>query len=245
MPHGHDQVKKGQHMANTTPTAERLPLAKIERNAALNCRAEGINEATAAEYAEALQHGAKLPPVVVFKEGEIYRLADGFHRCRAHEIAGKIEILAEVRAGGEREARLYSVGCNAAHGLRRTNADKRRAVVVLLGDPEWSKLSNREIAKLAAVDDKFVGTVRRELAPTADAPQLTERVGADGKARKVNKRKKAGKLFNAVRAAKGAPKLLDRLAKQWPPAEPIEPLLDAVEAWLGLAKKSGAAKAVG
>jgi hypothetical protein len=39
-----------------------------------------------------------------------------------------------------------SVSANAPHGLRRTNADKRRAVVRLLEDTEWSQWADREIA---------------------------------------------------------------------------------------------------
>lgn len=36
-----------------------------------------------------------------------------------------------------REAILFIVGANASHGLRRTNADKRRTVERLLADEEW------------------------------------------------------------------------------------------------------------
>jgi hypothetical protein len=32
---------------------------------------------------------------------------------------------------------LYAADANAAHGLRRTNANKRHAVTVLLDDDEW------------------------------------------------------------------------------------------------------------
>ena len=38
---------------------------------------------------------------------------------------------------------LHSVGANATHGLRRSNADKRRAVVLLLEDEEWSSGQTR------------------------------------------------------------------------------------------------------
>jgi hypothetical protein len=41
---------------------------------------------------------------------------------------------------------LYTVGANATHGLRRSNADKRRAVSMLLDDPEWAQWSNLAIA---------------------------------------------------------------------------------------------------
>ena len=74
------------------------------------------------------------------------------------------EILAEVRAGTSRDAILYAIGANAAHGLRRTQADKRRAVERLLKDPEWSRWSDRKIAEAAKVDHKTVAAIRRELA---------------------------------------------------------------------------------
>ncbi len=64
--------------------------------------------------------------------------------------------------GGERDAILRGVGSNASHGLRRTQADKRRAVERLLRDEEWSKWSNRKIAEVARVDHKTVAKVRRD-----------------------------------------------------------------------------------
>ncbi len=70
---------------------------------------------------------------------------------------------AEVLDGGERDAILRGIGSNASHGLRRTQADKRRAIERLLRDEEWSKWSNRKIAKAAKVDHKTVEKVRREL----------------------------------------------------------------------------------
>ena len=51
-------------------------------------------------------------------------------------------------------------GANHGHGLRRTNADKRRAVETLLRDQEWTKWSDREIARQCAVSNRFVSDVR-------------------------------------------------------------------------------------
>jgi hypothetical protein len=220
---------KGQPMSKPNTSIERLSLDEIERDPSLNCRANGVDETTAAEYSAALLDG----PVVVFKEGDRLRLADGWHRMRAHEIAGKPDIACEVHTGGEREARLYAVGANASHGARRSKADRWRAVEMLLRDPAWNVWSDREIAKQAAVDPKFVAPVRAALAATLVNPQLTERRGADGKVRKVPKAKKKGKRFDAERAAKEAPKVLAKIAKRWPPGEPIAPLLTAVQTWLG------------
>jgi hypothetical protein len=45
-------------------------------------------------------------------------------------------------------------------GWGRTHDDKRRAVLTLLNDPEWSKWSDREIARLCAVSHEFVRKLR-------------------------------------------------------------------------------------
>jgi hypothetical protein len=45
------------------------------------------------------------------------------------------------------DAVLFSCGANAAHGVPRTNEDKRRAVLKLVQDAEWAHWSDREIAK--------------------------------------------------------------------------------------------------
>ncbi|WP_082378548.1 ParB/RepB/Spo0J family partition protein [Propionispora sp. 2/2-37] len=59
-----------------------------------------------------------------------------------------------------------NVGANASHGLRRTNADKRKAVMMLLQDEEWSKWSNVKIAEQCCVSDMTVGRLRKELEET-------------------------------------------------------------------------------
>jgi len=122
-----------------------------------------VNEETVLSYAQDLEDGATFPPVTVFQDGETYYLADGFHRVAAYREVKREEIEADIREGGRREAILFSVGANAAHGLRRTNADKRRAVEILLKDEEWSKWSDREIAKKCWVAPNTVGNGRRNL----------------------------------------------------------------------------------
>jgi cell division protein FtsB len=92
-----------------------------------------------------------------------YWLADGFHRVAAWSSIGRVEVPAEIRQGDRRRAILHSVAANSAHGLRRTNADKRRAVTTLLEDEEWGQWSNREIARRCAVSDPFVAKMREEL----------------------------------------------------------------------------------
>ncbi len=115
------------------------------------------------EYADDMAAGAVFPPVEVYYDGSIYWLADGYHRVDAARLLERETIEAEVLDGGERDAILHGIGSNASHGLRRTQADKRQAVERLIRDEEWGKWSDRKIAKLAKVDHKTVGKIRREL----------------------------------------------------------------------------------
>lgn len=124
-----------------------------------------IDETTVNDYAESMQNENTFPPIVVYHDGAIHWLADGFHRVRAARKCGKTELEADVRQGTRRDAVLFSVGANADHGLRRTNADKRRGVITLLGDEEWKQWSDREIARRCGVGNKFVSNVRAELYP--------------------------------------------------------------------------------
>lgn len=125
-------------------------------------RAE-LNHEVINDYAQQMQEDAHFPPVIVFYDGNDHWLADGFHRYHAEKQIGRWIIDAEVRQGTRRDAVLFSVGANASHGLRRTNADKRRAVETLLRDEEWSNWSNREIARKCSVSDIFVGKIRENL----------------------------------------------------------------------------------
>jgi len=67
-----------------------------------------------------------------------------------------------------------------AHGLRRTNADKRRAVEIALR--EFPNLSSAELARVCAVSHTLVDKVRPQPATVAGSEA---RLGADGKIRKM------------------------------------------------------------
>ena len=115
------------------------------------------------EYADDMAAGAVFPPVVIYHDGTDFWLGDGFHRVEAARKLGRESIDAEVLDGDVRQAVLHGIGSNASHGLRRTQADKRQAIERLLRDEEWTKWSNRKIAKVAKVDHKTVAKIRREL----------------------------------------------------------------------------------
>lgn len=132
-----------------------------------------INEEVVAEYATALKEGADFPEVVVFHDGADYWLADGFHRYHAHNRIGKASIAADVQQGTVRDAILYSLGANRAHGLQRSNADKRKTVMTLLADPEWAAWSDRKIAEVAGVGHPLVAAIRK---PEVAAKQQENRL---------------------------------------------------------------------
>jgi hypothetical protein len=156
------------------PKQQKIKLSYIAADPDLQPRA-GMNLEMIEDYASDIRRGDQFPPLVVFHDGKSsYLLADGFHRLRAARAIGSKTILCEVRRGGKREALLYSVGCNAAHGKRRTNDDKRMAVSKLLKDKEWSKWSDREIARQCHVDHKSVAKLRDVLRPVT-GESATER----------------------------------------------------------------------
>ena len=148
----------------------KLELNKIRLDGNTQPRAE-LNQEIVGDYAESVMAGAAFPPIDVFHDGSTYWLADGFHRYFAHKRAGVTAIDATVHTGTLRDALLFSVGANSKHGLRRTNEDKRRAVMVLLNDLEWSEWSDIKIAETAGVSSATVHRIRKSL----QLDQKTER----------------------------------------------------------------------
>jgi uncharacterized ParB-like nuclease family protein len=120
-----------------------------------------INEGTVSEYAEAILEGADFPPVLVYFDGINYYLTDGYHRLLAHKRAEKVSILCNVVQGTLRDAIFHSTGVNTDHGMRRTYADKRKAVMTLLDDFEWEGMGNSQIAKHCHVSPTFVSDLRK------------------------------------------------------------------------------------
>lgn len=148
----------------------KLQINKITVTGGTQARTE-INQSIVSEYAEALKAGSVFPPVVVFEDGVSMWLADGFHRFHAHLTAGLSEIECDVRIGTQRQAILFSLSANASHGLRRTNEDKRKAVMTLLNDSEWNKWTQSKIAEICGVSREFVSRISSSLNISCDRSQ--------------------------------------------------------------------------
>lgn len=138
-----------------------VKLADIRIDGGTQPRA-AIDEQIVREYAEFMAAGVALPAIDLFYDGVTYWLADGFHRFHAARSCERERIEAIVRDGTRRDAVLFSVAANQEHGLRRTNADKRKAVLTLLNDEEWSTWGDREIGRRCGVHHVTVGKLRRE-----------------------------------------------------------------------------------
>lgn len=185
-------------------SAKSIQLSAIRIDGGTQSR-EALNQATVAEYAEAMTEGATFPPVTLFFDGSSYWLGDGFHRFFAAKKVGFTDMPADVREGTQRDAKLYSWGANDKHGLPRSNADKRAIVTAILSDEEGRQWSDNKIAKDFGFSNNFVGRVRQSLCSeqSEQTPERTYTTKHGTTA--VMKTDKIGKAKPAVRPAASAP----------------------------------------
>lgn len=196
-----------------------LLLEEIRIDGGTQLRAE-INEDYVGECAAVLQSGGKLPPADVFHDGANYWLADGFHRRHAHAKADLPSMKCEIHIGTLRDAILFAAGANAAHGLQRTAADKRKTVAALLSDDEWSERSINWIAEACKVSDNLVNAVLKEMEPKASTStngsstceQSNTSTSASGSSPPKKRKGKDGKK----RPEKNAPILCERCQRLAP-----------------------------
>jgi len=115
-----------------------------------------------AELAEWLREETRrhLAAIKVVSDGKYFWIWDGFHRFDAYGMAGRTEIPAEVTKGDHRLAVFLSASANTDIVLKRTPADKWRAVSLLMRDKEWRELPDGKIADHCGVCRQFVAKVR-------------------------------------------------------------------------------------
>ena len=140
----------------------KIELKKIRIDGGTQSRV-AISEDTVKDYTEALLDGVEMFPVIVFFDGKHHWLADGFHRYHAHNRAKLKEMDCEIKNGTKRDAKIFSWSANAKHGLRRSNADKRKIVIEALEDIELAGEDARKIAKLCAVSHTQVMRIKKSL----------------------------------------------------------------------------------
>lgn len=155
-----------------------LKLSEIHVNPEHQART-AMDTAVIKEYAEAYRSGEKLPPLQVCGTGTDYWLWDGFHRYQGALAAGLESVEVELRPGTATDAAWLACSANVGHGLRRTNADKRRAVELALGlHPE---MSLGAIAQHCRVGVDLVRTVRQGMVAGGRFQPPDRVVGTDRK----------------------------------------------------------------
>jgi protein gp37 len=143
-----------------------LELSRIIRDPEIQPREE-MNQDTVVQYSEDMLAGIEFPPGVVYHDqaNDQYWLSQGFHRSEGAKAAGFSTMLVEIRKGTRQDAMWDAAGSNREHdksGLRRSNADKRRAVkIALLARP---KAPENQLAGHLGVAQSFVNKIRKELA---------------------------------------------------------------------------------
>lgn len=150
---------------------ENIKTASITRDERLQPRVS-MDNTTLEEYTTAMRNGEDFPPVIVYYDGTKYWLSDGWHRVEAAILAGRTDINAEIRTGSYEDALKHSLSANSTHGLKRSQADKKRAIINALN--AFPLESNREIARIVHVDDKTVGKYREELKIQQDEKTMND-----------------------------------------------------------------------
>lgn len=111
----------------------------------------------------ALKNGAKFEAILIYYDGENHWLTDGYHRLAATIRYGKDKIKASVRQGTLQDAQWHSFSVNQHNVLKRSNADKQRAIIGALKHSYGIQRSNSEIAQHCGVDEKTVRIWRSSL----------------------------------------------------------------------------------
>jgi len=194
-------VRELKHLAKTM----RLRVDQITVDPTIQSRT-ALDEPTVEEYAEQYEAGASLPALEVVKVGARYVLYDGYHRHAALLRAGRIDVDALVLEGTEDEARLYSAGANTDHGLRRTQADKQRAVEIASANPLSAGWTNQRLAAWCGVSDKSAAKWRRRSGePDAKVTHVPESGRTVQRKARTARAARSDKAAAATRVAAGPP----------------------------------------
>jgi hypothetical protein len=137
-----------------------LAIDSIKCYPSLQMRHAGLLDAHVADIAEAIKAHRPIERVRVFYVDGEFVLTEGFHRVAAHKLAGVDKVLAVVIDGTWLDAAVDASQGNKNHlGLKRTQADRRRACQRLIEEVESSGRAGWTAARYAKTVD-----VSRDLA---------------------------------------------------------------------------------
>lgn len=172
-----------------------------------------IDPDVVAEYEAALKNGARFPPIAVIHDGITLYLVDGAHRLAAHKKLSLDEILADVEPGTQNDAVTRSVGANDKHGHRRTNEDKRKAVLLLLQDTTWQNKGIRAISRQCKVAWGTANDVWQENQTRLHLPKLADRLQREvvRKGKVYSQKTKAKPVVKKVLSIEALSKMVDHM----------------------------------
>lgn len=177
----------------TKPT-KKYPYAELVLDPRCQARAE-VNADAVEDYRVAYEAKVVLPPLdVVLVEGAPY-VVDGWHRMAGAAKAGVAWMPTTVVGTGTIDDAIHAaLAANRANGLRRTNADKRRAVQLALDSARLGDASTRVIADHLGLSPDFVSrmraeweAVRKPLLPEPTATQATGQVSSEDTSRRTGR----------------------------------------------------------
>ena len=169
-------VAAGPGEDDQSPAGEAVAVPILSLRAGDSPRLNGEDNAHVARLAEA---EAPLPPILV--ERRSMQVIDGMHRLLAASLKGRDTVDVVFFDGRPAEAFLRAVEANVTHGLPLSHSDRRAAAKRIIGS--HPHMSDRAIGASTGLSAKTVAAIRRS---TGAVPQLTSRVGRDGRVRPLN-----------------------------------------------------------
>ena len=133
------------------------------------------------------------PPILVDRKTST--VIDGVHRVLAARMLRRDVIAVRYFTGTPEQAFVEAVRANVTHGKPLSLAERESAArKLLLAHGDWS---DRLVAHICGLSDKTVGRLRRA---SAEIPQLSARVGRDGRKRPTDARPLRDEIATALRA---------------------------------------------
>ncbi len=188
------------------PLIQQMLPSLMDATPARMVRPEGLDQEQVEKMRATIRAGGRLPALDIYVDAATGKnwVADGGHRYEAARLENNAPLDIIAHEGTFDDALRHALGSNTKHGVPRSHAGARMAVILALLNKEWSdpKHSNTEIAKMVDTSQPFVGQLIGWL--LAMLPLILEDV--DGE--------RSDEEFDA--AVPGAPKGLAELVRGLP-----------------------------
>ncbi len=163
-------------METTSPSVKNIPIVVIKTDGGTQMR--DLCQETIDRYAEIMAEDPRqFPPVQVVHDGKNFWLWDGYHRLFAAKKAKLRTLPCSVVPGTQRDAFIKSLGANADHGKPRDAATNRYIIEKVESDPELSKLTDAEVARITRLSRNRVSEIRKSI--RVSRQETSDMVGSD------------------------------------------------------------------